>query len=207
MKLPFQVILIAAAAASTFTFADALEEASDAAGATEAEAEAATQTPAWLNQREVRQLREGRGMGMGRVAVVNGYPGPMHVLRQAEALELSDEQREQTTGLRERVHAQSRQIGNRILAAETRLGEALAAADVDREALRKILDEIADLRADLRATHIEAHLDQAAILTPQQRSRMSELGAQMRPGHGEGRRQGRHQRQRERQGGRRDIED
>lgn len=182
MKAPIQALVIAAYAAIGCTAAAALEEASDAAA--EPEAEAAGETPAWLNQREIRQLRDGRGMGMGRVAAVNGYPGPMHVLRQAEELELSDEQREQTSALRERIHARSRELGERILAAESRLGDVLAADAVDRDALREALGEIADLRAELRAAHIEAHLDQADILTADQLEKIGEMQVGMRRGEG-----------------------
>lgn len=198
MKAPFHALVFAAYAAIGCTAAAALDEASSAAAGPEAEA--AGETPAWLNQRETRQLREGRGMGMGRVAAVNGYPGPMHVLRQAEELELSDEQREQTTALRERVHARSRELGERIIAAESRLGDVLAADAVDRDALRAALGEIADLRADLRAAHIEAHLDQADILTPEQRSRLADMGQAMQHGRQHGQRE-RHRHRRGMRGG------
>lgn len=204
MKAPIHALVIAAHAAIGCTAAAALEEASDAAAAPETEA--AGETPAWLNQRETRQLREGRGMGMGRVAAVNGYPGPMHVLRQAEELELSDEQREQTSALRERVHARSRELGERIVAAESRLGDVLAADEVDRDALREALGEIADLRAELRAAHIEAHLDQADILTPEQREKIGEMEMGMHRGEGHGQRHRNREQRRQRMHQQRDGE-
>src|SRR6056297_2745241 len=34
-----------------------------------------------MQAREFRNLQQGRGMGMGRAAETNGYPGPMHVLQ------------------------------------------------------------------------------------------------------------------------------
>ena len=70
--------------------------------------------PPSLTPRDVRQLREGRGMGMGRVAGINGYPGPMHVLRQAEDLGLSEDQVAASESLRSRVHERSREIGERV---------------------------------------------------------------------------------------------
>ena len=33
-----------------------------------------------LTEKEISELREGRGMGLARAAELNGYPGPRHVL-------------------------------------------------------------------------------------------------------------------------------
>lgn len=154
------------------------------------------ETPEWINDREQRMLLEGRGMGAGRVAMAAGYPGPMHVLRQADELELTDEQRAQTSALRQRVHERSREIGAEIIAAEQRLGEVLASDPVDRDAMRRVLGEIADLHADRRAVHIEAHLDQAVLLDAEQREKMAEMEM---PSHGKRHRGGgRQQRERRR---------
>lgn len=152
------------------------------------------EAPEWINDREQRMLLEGRGMGAGRVAMAAGYPGPMHVLRQADALELTDEQRAQTSALRQRVHERSREIGAEIIKAEQRLGEVLASDPVDREAMHTVLGKIADLHADRRAGHIEAHLDQAALLDAEQREKMA--GMEM-PSHG-GRQHGERRQHRER---------
>ena len=46
-----------------------------------------------LTEEEIASYREARGMGLARPADINGYPGPLHVLEQAEALGLSDDQR------------------------------------------------------------------------------------------------------------------
>lgn len=165
--------------------------------------------PVSLSETEVERLLAGRGMGMGRPAVVHGYPGPMHVLRQAEALELDADQIARTGALRERVHGVARDIGARIVEAERELDRVLGETPVDRGQMRATLDRIADLRAELRAAHLETHLDQAAILTQAQRERMatnSPRGGQQR---GEGRQRGeggkmgqRGQRQAMRDGGR-----
>lgn len=47
-----------------------------------------------LSSEEIKELREGRGMGLARAAELNGYPGPRHVLDAADAgkLSLSGEQ-------------------------------------------------------------------------------------------------------------------
>jgi len=147
----------------------------------DAEADAGESAPASLSAREHRQLLAGRGMGAGRPAVAQGYPGPMHMLRQAEQLELDEDQIARTGALRQRVHSRSRELGRQIVDAEHELDALLAATPVDRDAMRETLGRIAKLRAEFRAVHLEAHLDQAAILTPTQLAAIETT-----PGHGRG---------------------
>jgi hypothetical protein len=45
-----------------------------------------------LSDNEVRDLAEGRGMGLARAAELNSFPGPMHVLELANELGLSEAQ-------------------------------------------------------------------------------------------------------------------
>jgi Spy/CpxP family protein refolding chaperone len=136
--------------------------------------------PLSLKPREARMLREGRGMGMGRVAMRNGYPGPMHVLRHAEALELTEEQVGRTQSLRTRMHERAIEIGQLILAAEAGLDDLFETRPVDRVEMNARLQEIAGLRAQLRAVHLEAHLAQAEVLTPEQLEKIA--GMEMREG-------------------------
>ncbi|NKI35277.1 hypothetical protein HFP89_08870 [Wenzhouxiangella sp. XN79A] len=135
-----------------------------------ASAEAADARPTALMPRQERMLREGRGMGLARAAELNGFPGPMHVLQQADALELTDEQRAATTELVARVREQAPAIGERILAAEAELNAMFADGSVTRESMEAKLTEIAELNAELRAVHLGAHLDQAALLTAEQKA-------------------------------------
>jgi hypothetical protein len=46
-----------------------------------------------LSEQQIADLRAGRGMGLALAAELNGYPGPMHVLELADALDLSGQQR------------------------------------------------------------------------------------------------------------------
>ena len=52
-----------------------------------------------LSEQQVSDLRAGRGMGLALPAELNGYPGPSHVLENAEALALTADQRERTKAL------------------------------------------------------------------------------------------------------------
>lgn len=118
--------------------------------------------------REFRNLQQGRGMGMGRAAETNGYPGPMHVLQHAEALELSDGQIERTRELMTRVKSRAPELGKQIVDAEERLEAMFAEDSVNAAKMDALLLQIAELRAHLRSLHLTAHLDQAAVLTEAQ---------------------------------------
>ncbi len=121
-----------------------------------------------MQQRQFRALREGRGMGMARAAETNGYPGPKHVLELAEELALSDEQIARTNEIHNRVREQAPEMGRQIIEAEQRL-EALFAEDrVTADKMSALLQEIGELRVRLRALHLNAHLDQAEVLSQEQ---------------------------------------
>ena len=148
----------------------ALPAAAQEEAAEPAAAETTDARPTGLMPRQERMLREGRGMGQARAAELNGYPGPMHVMQQADALELSDEQRAATAQLVARVREQAPAVGARILTAEAELNAMFADGSVNRETMEAKLAEIADLTAELRAVHMNAHLDQAALLTEAQKA-------------------------------------
>jgi hypothetical protein len=46
-----------------------------------------------LSQADVDAILAGQGWGLAKPAELNGYPGPLHVLEEADALELTEEQR------------------------------------------------------------------------------------------------------------------
>lgn len=121
-----------------------------------------------MRAREFRNLQQGRGMGMARVAEVNGYPGPMHVLEHAEALELTDGQIDRSRELMARVRTRAPELGNQIVEAEQRLEAMFAEGSVNAAEMDSLLLQIAELRAHLRSLHMTAHLDQAAVLTEAQ---------------------------------------
>ena len=60
-----------------------------------------------LSAEEVRQLREGAGMGLARAAELNHYPGPKHLLEMADELELSADQRTAIDAIYDEMHAEA----------------------------------------------------------------------------------------------------
>src|SRR5437588_779705 len=74
-----------------------------------------------LSAEEIRDLMEGRGMGLAKAAELNSYPGPLHVLQLANELGLSASQRATTESLYAAMRDKAVPIGRKIIEAETSL--------------------------------------------------------------------------------------
>src|SRR3712207_436389 len=59
-----------------------------------------------LSEQQITDLRAGRGMGLPLAAELNGYPGPLHTLENADALMLNAAQRERTQALFDAMKAE-----------------------------------------------------------------------------------------------------
>lgn len=140
-----------------------------------------------LTGRDLQGLRNGQGMGAGRVAELNGYPGPRHVLELANELELSDGQIEQTQLAFAEMRSAAMAAGAEIIEAERSLDARFAAHDVDPESVAATIGEIGAMRAGLRYIHIEAHMKMREILTDAQ---IEAYGLLRGEAHGEMRGQG-----------------
>lgn len=136
-----------------------------------------------LTAEETAALRDGQGMGFAKAAELNGYPGPKHVLEMAERLGLSDEQRAATQLLFERMRAAARAEGAALIEAERALDAMYASKSATAVGVNAQLARIEALRAKLRGVHLNAHLDQAAILTRHQVMVYGQLRGYGGPGH------------------------
>lgn len=153
-----------------------------------AEADATeTRAVSSLTPQQIHAYREGRGMGAGRVADANGYPGPMHVLELAEVLELSDEQRAATAALMSAMKAEAGQLGKQLIAREQALDQQFVDRSVDGESLKVALMEIGELQARIRLAHLNAHIDQRALLSETQLESYSKSRREARAARGPGR--------------------
>ncbi|HUP30061.1 MAG TPA: periplasmic heavy metal sensor [Usitatibacter sp.] len=121
-----------------------------------------------LSAEEVQGLLAGKGLGYAKPAELNGYPGPLHVLEIAERLELTAEQRHRTEQLFAAMQARAKEEGRALVEAERGLDRLFATRAADPVSVTKSLARIGDIQARVRAAHLEAHLAQAAILTPEQ---------------------------------------
>jgi Spy/CpxP family protein refolding chaperone len=128
-----------------------------------------------LSAAEQSALLDGQGMGFAKAAELNGYPGPRHVLDLAQALELTPSQQVATQELFERMRADARRTGTELVAAENALDSLYATRVATSASVNAQLAKIEGLRARLRGIHLNAHLEQAALLTSQQADLYSKL--------------------------------
>jgi hypothetical protein len=128
-----------------------------------------------LSDQQIADLEAGRGMGLALAAELNGYPGPVHVLELAEALQLSDEQRTRTKALFESMKSETIPIGEQVIASETALDRLFAERRVTPASLDDLILRIGTALTALRAAHLRYHLSMLEILSPTQTSRYVEL--------------------------------
>ena len=130
-----------------------------------------------LGADEVAELLEGRGMGQARVAEVQGYPGPRHVLDAwgGGTLSLSSDQVTRVQEIARTMGSEARRVGGLVLDSERELALAFQNGGIDATSLRMRVERIAALRGELRTVHLRAHLETRAVLDPAQIARYAEL--------------------------------
>jgi len=128
-----------------------------------------------LSETDIRDLTEGRGMGLAKAAELNSYPGPLHVLELRSELGLSEAQRIASEALIAPMREKAASVGARIIEAEHNLDLAFAQSWISPTYLRQQINTIAMLQGELRAIHLETHLAQREILGPEQIIRYNEL--------------------------------
>ena len=128
-----------------------------------------------LSAEEVEGLLNGRGMGLAKVAELNHYPGPRHVLELAAELQLTPGQRTQTQAAFERMRGEAVRLGRQIVERERELDAMFAKGEIDTRRLHAATTEIARLQGDLRAAHLAAHLEMRRLLSPPQIKKYDEL--------------------------------
>lgn len=128
-----------------------------------------------LSAAQTEDLLAGKGMELAKAAELNGYPGPMHTLELAQALARSPAQKQATQELLGRHKADARRLGAMLVEAERSLDQSFLTRQIDTPTLQRHTERIAGLQAELRASHLQTHLQQTALLSPQQINRYIEL--------------------------------
>jgi hypothetical protein len=128
-----------------------------------------------LSEQQIADLRAGRGMGLALAAELNGYPGPMHVLELADALDLSGQQRAKMQELFAAMKAEAIPLGERLIAQEADLDNAFASKTITAASLAASTEAIGATHAALRRTHLKYHLFAIEVLAPAQLQRYAEL--------------------------------
>ena len=121
-----------------------------------------------LSAQEVADLRAGRGMGYARMAELNSYPGPRHLLDLQKELQLSTEQIEAIHAIFVEMEQQAQSLGQQIITEEEQLGVAFATNTLDETTLQRQVMQLANHYGQLRMTHLQAHLAVTPLLTTAQ---------------------------------------
>lgn len=128
-----------------------------------------------LSPEEIKDYLAGKGMGFAKAAELNRYPGPAHVLELADKLHLNAQQKTLTEAIFKTMQTEAMRAGKALVEKERELDRLFAGGSITREGLQAALEEIGRLQAEVRRTHLQAHLEQRKILTPQQIVRYEEL--------------------------------
>jgi Spy/CpxP family protein refolding chaperone len=128
-----------------------------------------------LSATEIADLIAGKGMGYAKAAELNGYPGPAHVLELADALQLTANQRAHTQAIFDGMAAAAKAVGFQIVETERALDESFRDRRVTPASLTSTLEALAALQARVRDIHLQAHLEQMSVLSPQQIGQYSAL--------------------------------
>ena len=128
-----------------------------------------------LSPEEIGQYLSGAGLGYAKPAELNGYPGPMHVLENADGLALTPEQRKQTTALMQAHKEDAKAIGAKLVAAERELDALFRSKTAERAALEKAVSAAAQMQASYRLSHLETHRRMRDLLTAEQIARYDVL--------------------------------
>jgi hypothetical protein len=131
-----------------------------------------------LSDNDVQSLQNGTGEafgGIAKLAELNGYPGPRHVLDIAQELQLTDGQRMEIELIYQNMSNNAKSIGSAIIAIEQDMDEAFANHTITEENLIALLDKSANLYGQLRFVHLSAHLDTAQIMTTEQIQMYNEM--------------------------------
>jgi Spy/CpxP family protein refolding chaperone len=121
-----------------------------------------------LSEEQIADLRDGRGMGLGLPAELNGYPGPAHVLENTDALGLTADQRARTQTLFRAMKTEAVAVGEQLIEQEATLDRLFADGGVDGTSLEAITREIGLTEARLRQTHLKYHLAMMDVLSQSQ---------------------------------------
>ena len=107
-----------------------------------------------LSEQEIASLRRGDGMGFAKLAELNHFPGPKHVLNLAEQLGLNASQVDATRRLYEEMHSDAVALGEQLVQAESRLDESFKDGSVSAASLEAALFDIEKIRARLTAEQV-----------------------------------------------------
>jgi Spy/CpxP family protein refolding chaperone len=128
-----------------------------------------------LSTLEVQDLVNGRGAGYARMAELNSYPGPRHILDLNRELKLSSNQIFHIETVFKQMQADAKEIGQQIVNREKQLSAAFASGKINQTQMQASTEELGKLYSQLRAIHLMAHLQIKPLLKPEQINNYNKL--------------------------------
>jgi Spy/CpxP family protein refolding chaperone len=129
------------------------------------------------NANEPRRPFMGRGIGPGG----RGGPfGPMRMLPMlGRQLELTDAQKDQIKGIADSHKADWKTLADRARTAHVAVTQAITGDTIDEALVRQRSSEAAAVDADIAVARARAYAEVVQILTPEQKTKLSAMKAQM----------------------------
>ncbi len=131
-----------------------------------------------LSPEDIESLETGSGIafgGMAKLAELNGYPGPRHVLEMAVEIDLSNEQKEKVEMMFSEMQSEAIPLGEKIIGIEKEIDTMFAEKTITTEILENKLRESAELYGQLRFIHLKYHFQTIDILSAEQVQLYNEL--------------------------------
>ena len=124
---------------------------------------------------DLNALKKGQGWGLANPAELNGYPGPIHVLKLVERLELIKAQISQVRAIYTKTNANARHISKAFVNSEVEPDALFKTGAATPDAIQRALKKSLQFRAELRAAHLNTHNKTVQRLTQHQRHLDSQL--------------------------------
>lgn len=131
-----------------------------------------------LSQEDIEGLQAGHGTpfgGMAKLAELNGYPGPRHVLELADEINLTNNQKQQIESLYDQMLSEAIPLGKQIIDIEIQMNDSFQDHTITKEELEASLNQSANLYGQLRFVHLKYHFDTLDILTSDQVGQYNQL--------------------------------
>ncbi len=121
-----------------------------------------------LSESDIKEIESGNGWGLAKIAELNGFPGPKHVLAIQSDLGLSEQQIGKVQAVFDAMKIEAIKKGATFLEAEEELEATFQSGVISVEELEKLVRNSSLARSELRNVHLLAHLEMMEILTSHQ---------------------------------------
>ncbi|MEC4722124.1 Spy/CpxP family protein refolding chaperone [Noviherbaspirillum sp. CPCC 100848] len=128
-----------------------------------------------LSKQQIDDIRAGKGMSLALPAELNGYPGPLHALELADALDLSEEQKIKIQELFAQMQMEAKRLGEQLITQEYELDRLFKDRKATLESVQQLAAKAALAHAELRTAHLNYHLKMTEVLTAKQVAKYNQL--------------------------------